>query len=126
MRNLAAVAIASLITVGWASATRAHWRGGGWGHHGGYYRHGCCGEGAVAAGILGGAVLGGLFTAAATAPAYGYGYGYRYPIHTVAGTAMPSMHPAIITDRASIMPSRSRQAALWVEPGILRQGLFPA
>src|SRR5215212_8719667 len=65
------------------AANAQDWRGGGWGYHGGYYRHGGWGGGgAVAAGLIGGAILGGLITAAAT-PAYGYGYadpayGYGY------------------------------------------------
>ena len=54
-------------------------RGGGWGYRGGGWGNG----GAVAAGLIGGALLGGVITAAAT-PAYGYGYpgygyGYGYP-----------------------------------------------
>lgn len=72
MRKLATLASAALILTGSVCVANAqYWRGGGWGYHGGYYRYGCCGGGAIAAGLIGGALLGGLATAAATAPAYG-------------------------------------------------------
>ena len=84
MRKLATLAAAALIVTGSAGTADAqYWRG-----YGGYYRHGYGwgGGGAVAAGLIGGALLGGLITAAATAPAYGYGYpaysyGYGYPAY---------------------------------------------
>ena len=68
MKKLVLLAGAGLLVLGsidTAEAQRWH-RGGGWRH----------GGGALAAGFIGGAVLGGL-AAAATAPYYGYGYPYR-------------------------------------------------
>ena len=64
-------------------AYRYGWRGGYWGGYPryGYYRRGY-GGGAVAAGLVGGAILGAGLAAAATNacdPYYGCGYSYAYP-----------------------------------------------
>ena len=59
MRKLATLATAALIMTGSVGTADAqYWRGGGWGYHGGYYRNYGWGGGAVAAGLVGGALLG--------------------------------------------------------------------
>src|SRR6476660_6954900 len=83
MRKLAFCAIAALVVLGSAGSADAQVRhrygyyGGGWGAPYAYRRSGWYGGGGVAAGVVGGLVLGGL-AAAATAPSYGYPYGYGY------------------------------------------------
>lgn len=55
MRKLAIVAAAALMLTGSVGAANAqYWRGG---YHGGYYRNGWGGGGAVAAGLIGGAII---------------------------------------------------------------------
>ena len=74
MKKLATLATAALILTGSVGTADAqYWRGPGWGY-GGYYRSGW-GGGAVGARLGGGAILGGVITAAATAPSYGDGDG---------------------------------------------------
>lgn len=85
MWKLETLAIAALIVTGSVEAANAQYRCGAWGYRGGYYRSGCCSGAAVAAGLIGRALLGGLIAAAATTPAYGhgypaYGYGYYGPL----------------------------------------------
>lgn len=83
MRKLALCAGAALIVLGNVGSADAQYRRG-YGYHGGvrgyphvYRGSGWYGGGGLAAGLLGGLVLGGL-AAAATAPAYSYPYGYGY------------------------------------------------
>ncbi len=80
MRRLAVLAGAGLVIVGSVGSADAQIRSrhgyhaGGYGHHHVYggYRRGWGGGGALAAGLIGGVILGSL---AASAPAYGaYGY----------------------------------------------------
>ncbi len=76
---LAGVGLAALGSITPAEAQRYYGRhgwGGGW-HSGFHYRraHRWHGGGAVAAGLIGGAILGGI-AAAAASPSYHYGYGY--------------------------------------------------
>lgn len=85
MRKLALSAAAALLVLGSIGSAEAQVRyphgyyRGGWGGH--YYRGpGWRGGGAVAAGLIGGLVLGGLAAAAATPP-YPYGYGYGAPYY---------------------------------------------
>jgi hypothetical protein len=64
---------------------------GGYGRYGGYYgyrRGGWGGGGAVAAGLIGGAILGGLVSNAYAQPYYG-GYGYAAPV-TYAAPVYPA------------------------------------
>jgi hypothetical protein len=88
MRKLALSAAAALLVLGSVGSAEAQYRypyryGGG---H--YYRgSGWHGGGAVAAGLIGGLVLGGLAAAAATPP-YPYGYGYGAPYY--GGYAYPA------------------------------------
>jgi hypothetical protein len=76
---LAGVGLAALGSIAPAEAQMYYGRHGwGGGYHGGWnYRraHRWHGGGALAAGLIGGAVLGGI-AAAAASPGYGYGYGY--------------------------------------------------
>ena len=85
MRKFALLTCASIVVLGSIGTADAQIRyrhgyhGGGWGHHHVYggHRRGWGGGGALAAGLIGGLVLGGI--AAASTPAYGY-YGYpAYP-----------------------------------------------
>jgi len=81
MRKLALTAGATLIVLGSIGSAEAQVRyrpgyyGGGWGNYPYAYRRSGPRGGAVAAGLIGGLVLGGLAAAAAT-PAYAYPYGY--------------------------------------------------
>jgi hypothetical protein len=80
--NIAALKTAdtSLVT-----EVRWGWRGGGWGWRGGGWGHRGWGWGgaAVAAGVLGGALVASSYYSpyAYGYPAYGYGYGYGYPAY---------------------------------------------
>src|SRR5262249_62276972 len=83
---LAAVAGTLSLTAAPSVAYARDWHGGWGGWHGGYYRHN---GGAVALGILGGA-LAGAAIAGATNPyyysypypySYAYPYGYSYPYY---------------------------------------------
>lgn len=84
MRKIALSAGAALIVLGSVGSVDAQVRyrpgyyGGGWGAGPYAYRRSGWRGGAVAAGLVGGLVLGGL-AAATAAPAYSYPYGYGYP-----------------------------------------------
>jgi hypothetical protein len=99
MKKIALLAGAALIMASGINPAEAQWRRAGWygghgGWYGGYYRHrGWGGGGALAAGLVGGAVLGGLAAAAAT-PAYGYGYGYGYPANSYPAYGYNYAYPA--------------------------------
>jgi hypothetical protein len=74
---LAAAAGTLSLTAAPSVAYAKDWHGGGWGgwHGGGYYRHN---GGAVALGILGGALAGAAIAGATNPYYYNYSYPYRY------------------------------------------------
>lgn len=84
MRKIVLSAGAAIIVLGSIGSVDAQVRyrpgyyGGGWGVGPYAYRRSGWRGGAVAAGLVGGLVLGGL-AAAVAAPAYSYPYGYGYP-----------------------------------------------
>jgi hypothetical protein len=71
MKKLAICASAALIVLGTSGTADAQWGYRGW--RGGYYG-GWGGGGALAAGLIGGAII--STAIAASSPYYGYGYGY--------------------------------------------------
>src|SRR3954453_9142039 len=74
------------------------WRGGYWGYpRYGYYRRGWGYGGALAAGLVGGTILGAGLAATTTCDpytgwgcGYGYGYGYGYPAYYGYGYGYPA------------------------------------
>jgi hypothetical protein len=89
------IGLLALGSVGTADAQGWNRDGGNWGrgYDSGYRRSN---GGALAAGLIGGAILGGL-ASAATTPAYGYGYstqGYAYPAQTYAYPAQGYAYPS--------------------------------
>lgn len=114
MKKLALTAGAALIVVGSAGSADAQFRyrhgwHGGWGshHYYGYRRSGWNG-GALAAGLVGGAILGGIVSAAAAPayayPAYPYGYGYGYG-YGYAPAYYGGYYPAPVYPRAVYAPA---------------------
>src|SRR4051812_10224833 len=109
MKKLAISLSAALIVLGTSGTADAQWHRGGWGggggwhggwgggwrggYYGGWNNYGCCGGGALAFGLIGGALLGSAI-AASSYPYYDYGYGYPaygygYPAYTTAYYGYP-------------------------------------